>query len=219
VKRPIRLASALRSAAPALAGFVALVACTASTASAEDCEALQASSSPILLRGTSIMMQGTKLTPGVISFRVTRGKPVKVVQMAGPQDEPIAELWFDGILTTRAISKGQKVTEYEYPKVEGSLTEGTELRYTRVVKQDGASTSTETGVVRIGHASARMIGACSLEAMEIESEVRAGDAPVRVVKLLYAPRLGFFLKSDASTATAAGHVGFTYTVDSLEPAP
>jgi hypothetical protein len=157
-----------------------------------------------------------KFFPGLLGFRVTRGDPVKVVQMIEPGDDPTVELSFKGILLTQSINlRSKQVTDYEYSSIEGKLAEGTELRYTRLVKRDGVLTSTETGIAHIGERSTRLVGACEVEVIAIDSEVRSDKDPVRAMRMLYAPGLGYFVISDSSGLPLAT----AYSATSLELAP
>jgi hypothetical protein len=200
-------------------GALAFCHC-ASPVRAADCEGILASPSPVLLHGSSLVIFGGTVKANLVSFRVTRGDPASILQLIGPGNDPVIELSFKGILATRIVNlKSKQVTDYEYPSVQGTLTEGSELRYTRLVKRDGVVASTETGLVHIGQKSEKLVGGCKVEVLEIDSDVRSDKDPERATRSLYAPRLGYFVKADSAGLVARGHIATAYSATSLELAP
>ncbi|MFI5012602.1 MAG: hypothetical protein ACHQAY_09655 [Hyphomicrobiales bacterium] len=190
------------------------------SAHASDCETILSTRQPFIMRGTTFAMIGTASRSATASFLVTRGDETKIVQMIGPQNDPVVEQWFKGVWPMRmTVLKTQETTTFEYALLEDDLKPGAELHYTRVLKKNGEILSAETGVAHVGEAGTRMIGDCAVDVIEIKSETRSDKAPTRASSLLFAPKLGYFVKSEQAGLGPKGDIATTFSATSLELAP
>jgi hypothetical protein len=200
-----------------------LLAPLVASARAEDCDAMLASGLPVVLESSFALLWITRGEPtlkgGNLSFRIVPGDPVKVVQMIEPKADPTVETLYRGIFPFHMIElKSKRVTEYEYSSIEGSLIEGTEIHYTRVVKINGVAQATETGTVRVGQQGVKVVGDCRLEVVPIDSVTHSTRGPDRATHLLYAPRLGFFVEGTMG-GLGSGNMAITYSAISLGASP
>ena len=203
------------------AAIVLTLALPTLSARAADCDGLLSSKAPVLMRGSSVTIWKGTVKPGLASFRITRGEdPVRVTEAIGSESEPSLELLIKGILITRTTNlKSKQAIDYDYPSIQGVLTTGTEMRYTRLVKQGGELASTETGIAHIGETSLTQVGDCEVEVMAIDSEVQSDKAPARAARLLYAPQLGYFVKAESAGSLAGSDFATAFSATSLELAP
>jgi hypothetical protein len=198
-----------------------LLASLVAPAHAENCDRILSSKDPILLRGSSVTLFRGAVKPGLIAFHILRGEDsVKVLQMTGTEAEPVIEARLKGVLVTHWTNlKTKQAIDYEYPSVEGSLTEGTQMRYTRVLKQNGEAKATETGIIHIGERGVMRVGECEVEVIAIDGEIKSDQAPTRATRLLYAPRLGYFVKSESASSLSNGLYAFSFKATSVELTP
>jgi hypothetical protein len=188
---------------------------------AEDCDKIIASKASLLMRGSSVMIFKGAMRPGLVSFRIMREEdPIRILETVGSDSDPAVELLLKGTLLMRSTPlKSKQSLDYEYTSVEGTLTAGTEMRYTRLVKLAGEVKSTESVVSHIGETSVKQLGECAVEVIAIDSEVEVNKAPLRTTKALYAPQLGYYVKADSAGSAANSGFAYTFAVTSLELAP
>jgi hypothetical protein len=197
--------------------FAALALFSPAAARAADCEAILSSQQPYVMRGTSIAISGTVTRSTVMDFRVTRGDQTTIAVTAEPQTEAGIEFVYEGVwLVQTTLLTSKEVTRYEYSSRDGTMTPGTEMRYTRVLKKNGEVTSAETGLMHIGEAGPRTVGDCMVDVVEIKGEVKSDKLPVRVISSFYAPKLGITVKTDQGGMGPKGDIMTSFVAASLE---